>query len=138
MLLTSAWLLVYTAMIVPIQICMWNYDDPCNMFPTLYFDVFVDLFFMVLVLLSLGIPYTLIRLISQFEILVQFFVGKYHKDLEYIDNIFWILKTNLTTPSGFWFDCITSIPWSCIDFNTHLVLPKKLISPEPHRNRLLS
>ena len=47
MLLTSAWLLVYTAMVVPIQICMWNYDDPCNMFPTLYFDVFVDIFFMV-------------------------------------------------------------------------------------------
>ena len=47
MLLTSAVLLVYTAMIVPIQICMWNYDDPCNMFPTLFFDVFVDIFFMV-------------------------------------------------------------------------------------------
>ena len=47
MLLTSAWLLVYTAMVVPIQLCMWNYDDPCNMFPTLYFDVFVDIFFMV-------------------------------------------------------------------------------------------
>ena len=47
MLLTSAALLLYTATIVPIQVCMWNYDDPCNMFPTLYFDVFVDAFFMV-------------------------------------------------------------------------------------------
>ena len=43
----SAMLLIYTAVIVPVQICMWNYDDPCNMFPTLFFDVFVDAFFMV-------------------------------------------------------------------------------------------
>ncbi len=47
MLLSSTVLLIYTAVIVPVQICMWNYDDPCNMFPTLYFDVFVDAFFMV-------------------------------------------------------------------------------------------
>ncbi len=47
MLLSSTFLLIYTAMIVPVQICMWNYEDPCNMFPTLYFDVFVDAFFMV-------------------------------------------------------------------------------------------
>ncbi len=29
------------------QICLWNYDDACNAFPTLYFDVFVDAFFLV-------------------------------------------------------------------------------------------
>jgi hypothetical protein len=47
MMLTSACLLLYTALIVPIQICLWDYEDPCNKFPTLYFDVFVDLFFLV-------------------------------------------------------------------------------------------
>ena len=47
MLITSMLLLFYTALTVPVQICMWNYDDPCNMFPTLYFDVFVDSFFLV-------------------------------------------------------------------------------------------
>ncbi len=26
---------------------MWNYDDPCNTFPTLYFDVNVHAFFVV-------------------------------------------------------------------------------------------
>ena len=26
---------------------MWDYDDPCNKFPTLYFDVYVDAFFVV-------------------------------------------------------------------------------------------
>ena len=40
-------LLFYTAVIVSVQLFMWNYDDQCNMFPTLYFDMFVDLFFMV-------------------------------------------------------------------------------------------
>jgi len=40
-------LLMYTAIIVPLQICMWNYDDPCNMFPTLYFDVGIDMYFIV-------------------------------------------------------------------------------------------
>ncbi len=40
-------LLLYTAVVVPVQICMWDYDDPCNAFPTLRIDVFVDAFFMV-------------------------------------------------------------------------------------------
>ena len=43
----SAVLLFYTAIIAPIQICFWSYDDACNKFPTLYFDVYVDAFFVV-------------------------------------------------------------------------------------------
>ena len=46
-MLASGFLLLYSAMVVPVQLCMWDYDDPCNKFPTLYFDVFVDIFFMV-------------------------------------------------------------------------------------------
>jgi hypothetical protein len=46
-LFCSAALLLYTAVIVPVQICLWIYDDPCNLFPTLYFDVVVDTFFLV-------------------------------------------------------------------------------------------
>ncbi len=48
MMVASAIFLFYTAVVVPYQICLWNYDDPCNMFPSLYFDVIVDVFFMVL------------------------------------------------------------------------------------------
>ena len=40
-------LLLYTAVVVPVQIFVWSYDNPCNMFPTLYFDTFVDGFFIV-------------------------------------------------------------------------------------------
>jgi hypothetical protein len=47
MLCMSGILLVYTAVIVPVQLCLWSYDDPCNYFPTLFFDVFVDSFFLV-------------------------------------------------------------------------------------------
>jgi hypothetical protein len=47
MLFSSGTLLFYTAMVVPVQIFMWDYSDPCNTFPTLYFDVLVDLFFIV-------------------------------------------------------------------------------------------
>ncbi len=31
----------------PGQVCLFKYDDPCVVFPTLYFDVAVDSFFMV-------------------------------------------------------------------------------------------
>ena len=47
MLFTNGGLLFYTAIIVPVQICLWNYDDPCNIFPTLPFDIVVDTFFLV-------------------------------------------------------------------------------------------
>ncbi len=43
----SGLLLIYTAVVAPVQICLWSYEDPCNMFPTLYFDVAVDSFFLV-------------------------------------------------------------------------------------------
>ena len=48
MLFVSAILLLYSAVVVPFQICMWDYSDPCNTFPTLDFDMFVDTFFVVL------------------------------------------------------------------------------------------
>ncbi len=47
MLFTSGILLFYTAMVVPVQIFLWDYSDMCRMFPTLYFDIIVDIFFMV-------------------------------------------------------------------------------------------
>ena len=47
MFMANAFFLIYTTAVVPIQICLWNYEDPCNKFPTLYFDLIVDTFFMV-------------------------------------------------------------------------------------------
>ena len=47
MLFCSGMLLLYSAIIVPFQICIWDYNDPCNIFPTLFFDLGVDTFFLV-------------------------------------------------------------------------------------------
>ena len=47
MLFVSGILLLYSAIIVPFQICVWDYSDPCNTFPTLHFDIGVDTFFLV-------------------------------------------------------------------------------------------
>jgi hypothetical protein len=51
-LFLSGALLLYTALVVPIQILVWDYSDPCQTFPTLYFDIGVDTFFLVSLVLS--------------------------------------------------------------------------------------
>ena len=44
----SGVLLLYTAIIAPVQIFLWEFnEEECNKFPSLFFDVFVDVFFMV-------------------------------------------------------------------------------------------
>jgi hypothetical protein len=53
----SALLLLYTAIAAPVQVFVWEVnEEECNIFPTLYFDIIVDVFFMVRFpgLLSLG------------------------------------------------------------------------------------
>jgi hypothetical protein len=47
MLFMSGILLLYTAVMVPVQIFMWEQVDSCSAFPTLFFDIFVDIFFLV-------------------------------------------------------------------------------------------
>ncbi len=47
-LFISGLLLLYTAIIAPVQVFVWEFnEEECNVFPTLYFDIFVDIFFMV-------------------------------------------------------------------------------------------
>jgi hypothetical protein len=47
-LFVSGTLLLYTAIISPAQVFLWEFkEEECNVFPTLYFDIFVDIFFMV-------------------------------------------------------------------------------------------
>jgi hypothetical protein len=41
--------------------------------------------------------------------------------MTYQDDILVSLRKNLTSVSGFWFDCVTSIPWSYIDLHFYLV-----------------
>jgi hypothetical protein len=47
-LFLSGMLLLYTAIIAPVQVFVWEFDEEeCNLFPTLYFDIGVDIFFLV-------------------------------------------------------------------------------------------
>jgi hypothetical protein len=57
----------------------------------------------------------------QFEVFIQFFVGVFDERLGYIDDPKEIAMRNLTSFTSFWFDCVTSIPWSYIDMHQYLV-----------------
>ena len=47
-LFISGTLLLYTVIMAPVQIFVWEFDEKeCNLFPTLYFDMLVDMFFLV-------------------------------------------------------------------------------------------
>ena len=47
-LLMNAMMLFYSAAIVPVQLSFWEQQDICYVPPTIYFDVFVDSFFLVI------------------------------------------------------------------------------------------
>ncbi len=120
MLLASGTLLFYTAMVVPVQIFMWDYTDQCNTFPTLFFDVLVDLFFLVSITRILQIIQHLIPKILrlQMEVVVPFFMGKLDVSDTYCDDIRVIARKYLASLTGFWFDFLTSLPWSVNDLYT--------------------
>jgi hypothetical protein len=61
------------------------------------------------------------RLLLKVEAFAQFFLGYYEEDMTYQDDFLASLKRNLSSISGFWFDCITSIPWSYMDLHFYLV-----------------
>ena len=49
------------------------------------------------------------------------FVGFYDEDMNYVDRLSRVLLRYTTSVMGFWFDSITSIPWSCLDLQSYLV-----------------
>jgi hypothetical protein len=57
------------------------------------------------------------------EAFTQFFLGYYTHDMTYQDDFVTSVKRNLLSVTGFWFDCVTSIPWSYMDMHFYLVLP---------------
>ena len=57
----------------------------------------------------------------QVEAFTQFFLGYYTQDMTYKDDLSGTIRRNLSSISGFWFDCITSIPWSFMDLHFYLV-----------------
>ena len=152
-------LLIYSSVIIPPQLCLWNYDNSCSMFPTLYFDVFVDSFFLVKKIHTIHtffsiylwacftghrkdrhfIPsfcmlhlfselwlYSKHTAVEQLDIILQFFTGIHNEDLSYCDDMRKIALYNLSSLTGFWFDCVTSIPFSYMDLYSREVILSKL------------
>ncbi len=64
---------------------------------------------------------SLINFICQIEVFVFFVTGKFDKNEIYHDNILYIVWERLRSPGEFWFDAVTSIPWSFLDFLSYLV-----------------
>jgi hypothetical protein len=52
---------------------------------------------------------------AQLDVVVQFLMGCF-VDPDYVDSYRLIALRNLTSLSGFWFDCVTSMPWSYMDY----------------------
>jgi hypothetical protein len=140
MLFVSGVLLLYTAIIAPVQIFLWEFDDTkCNVFPTLYFDLVVDVFFLVMhvhilfdflvfdrCLFSRNIEIVFIlktvwmgRL--QAEIIVQFCTGSLDISETYCDDFRYVATKYLSSFGGFWFDFTTSLPWSFNDLYAYQV-----------------
>jgi len=90
-------MLLYTAIIAPVQIFLWEFnDEECNKFPTLFFDVLVDVFFMT-------------------EVVLNFLTGSLDMSETYCDDFRLIAARYMAAPNGFWYDLATSLPWSLND-----------------------
>mmetsp|Transcript_21267 Transcript_21267/g.44670 ORF Transcript_21267/g.44670 Transcript_21267/m.44670 type:complete len:393 (+) Transcript_21267:2-1180(+) len=95
--IVCGFLLLYSAFIVPIQLSFWNSSDPCSLNPTLIFDMFTDLFFLL-------------------DVIYRFFVGIMKSDGTYCDNQKAVALINLASFWLFWFNLITSIPISWMEW----------------------
>jgi len=101
MLFLTGLFLFYTAIIVPVQIFVWDYSDPCETYPSLRIDLFVDSYFL-------------------FDVFMQFVIGSFDDSQTLLSDLKLAAKRNFTSLGGFWFDCITSVPWSYLDYQAYL------------------
>ena len=52
---------------------------------------------------------------------IHLFTGIINGVENYVDDPMEVLHRKLTSLSGFWFDFVTSLPWSYLDYNALLV-----------------
>ena len=90
-------LLVYSVFLVPFQLSFWDNQDPCVVYPSLYFDMFADACFVV-------------------DLFLSFFIGIKDAQGNYVDSLSGVAYIQLTNPWLFWFNLATSIPVSWIDW----------------------
>jgi hypothetical protein len=57
----------------------------------------------------------------QMEVMYQFFVGTFDETGTYVDEFHVVASNYLLSYSGFWFDAVTSVPWSYLDYYSYRV-----------------
>ena len=58
---------------------------------------------------------------GKFEAISQFFIGYFDANEKYVDSLLAVALKNFSSFSGFWFDLLTSIPWSYFDMIAYQV-----------------
>jgi hypothetical protein len=87
--------LLYTAIVTPAVISLHWLDDECSTVPTFYFDILLDTFFLV-------------------DIVLSFFVGVVYQG-NYMDDWKWVAQNYVTGNMAF--DVFTSIPVSYVELS---------------------
>ena len=105
---TGAVMLIYSLAVIPLQLSFWDNPDPCARSATLEVDMLADAFFV-------------------FDIACTFLTGAMI-DGRYTDRPGAVAAAYLAAPSGFWFDAVTSIPFSWIDWLVLRACPQSAAS----------
>jgi hypothetical protein len=64
------------------------------------------------------------RFTVQLEVVYQFFVGTFDETGTYVDEFHVVASSYILSYSGFWFDALTSVPWSYLDLYSYRVSRK--------------
>jgi hypothetical protein len=59
--------------------------------------------------------------VLQLEVVYQFFVGTFDQTGTYEDSFYVIARNYALSYGGLWFDALTSVPWSYLDFYSYQV-----------------
>ena len=89
--------LVSTIFVVPLELSFWSTNEFCQVDATLLFNMLVDAFFLV-------------------DLFYRFLVGVVRPGGVYVDTIPGVARIYLTTPGGFLFNLVTSVPFGWIDW----------------------
>ena len=62
------------------------------------------------------------------EVVYQFFVGTFDETGTYVDEFQAVARNYAFSYSGFWFDALTSVPWSYLDLYSYQVRVQQICS----------
>ncbi len=92
---------LYTAILVPVQLSFWSSRNVCSPYPLLKFDIFIDCWFM-------------------FEFLLRGFIGEYI-DGKYVDEFWHLLAHRSSDSFHSIIDAISAFPFSVVSYSILVV-----------------